>query len=278
MHIVLPYTVDLSARVYRHDNSSIQLDWFLPRELQAVANELVIEVKVGGAWVPIQPGHVPHIPANLSTEHRIQFRLRLGNWEGHSLIIIPPQTTPTSSTPTTFTMETEPMAEGMNFDLNELGLIYGFIFGLLILTCASVVFTILVLKYVQMNRREDDKGIQQLTNYSHVQLEFSPKWNEGRGILQLSLNVHAAAACLGILCVYVHLIPAAVKATYYMSPARGFPVWRGQRGCLLPLPELCTCYAVAYFIPSSLSWFWLPVCKSLLKILEISLAGCIVCF
>lgn len=155
-------TVGLGARVHRHDNGSIRLDWLLPVELrdEATAESLTIDVRVGGAnseWVPIEAGHTPHIPAHLlSMEHTIEFRLRLGNWEGHSLITIPPQTTPTA---TTVAMESsQPESGGRGFQFNEIGLIYGVIFGVLVVACVSVVIVILILKYIQMNRREDDKG------------------------------------------------------------------------------------------------------------------------
>lgn len=147
--------------MHHHDNGSIQLDWLLPEELRGEATEsLTIEVRVGGTtseWVPIEPGHTPHIPTHLlSMEHNIEFRLRLGNWEGYSLLTIPPQTTPTS---TTVAMETyQPESGGRGFQFNEIGLIYGVIFGVLVVACASVVIVILVLKYIQMTRREDDKG------------------------------------------------------------------------------------------------------------------------
>ena len=151
--------MSLSARVHRHDNGSIQLDWTLPEELrvEAAAERLIIEVRVGGAnggWVSIEPGHTPHIPAHLlSIEHTIEFRLRLGNWEGHSLVIVPPLTA------TTITMATdEPESAGGGFQFSEIGLIYGVVFGVMVVACASVVIVILVLKYIQMNRREDDKG------------------------------------------------------------------------------------------------------------------------
>ena len=165
MTSIPPCTVDLSTRVHRYDNGSIRLNWFLPEELRELSGGrrgLTIEVRVGGAtsgWVPIQPSHAPHIPTHLDTEHSIEFRLRLGDWEGYSIINIPPQTTPTSPTPTTVAMETQPEeAGGHGFQFSEIGLIYGVIFGLLVVACASVVIVILVLKYIQMTRREDDKG------------------------------------------------------------------------------------------------------------------------
>ena len=152
--------VNLSARVRHHDNGSIQLDWLLPKELQEAAAEgLTIEARVGGAnseWVPIEPGHTPHIPAHLlNMEHTIEFRLRIGNWEGLSLITIPPQDMPTS---TTVAVETETESGGRGFQFSEIGLIYGVIFGVLVVACATVVIVILILKYIQMTRREDDKG------------------------------------------------------------------------------------------------------------------------
>ena len=160
--------MSLSARVYRHDNGSIQLDWTLPEELrvEAAAERLTIEVRVGGAnsgWVSIEPGHTPHIPAHLlSIEHTIEFRLRLGIWEGHSLVIVPPQTA------TTIAMATdEPASAGSGFQFSEIGLIYGLVFGVMVVACASVVIVILVLKYIQMNRREDDKG-KAVYMYNHV--------------------------------------------------------------------------------------------------------------
>lgn len=145
--------------MHRHDNGSIQLDWFLPEELQA-AKGLSIDVRVveaNSGWVPIEPGHTPHIPTHLlNMEHSIEFRLRVDNWEGHSIITIPSQTSPTS---TTVAVETEPESSGHGFQFSEIGLIYGLIFGVLVVACATVVIMILVLKYIQMTRRENDKGM-----------------------------------------------------------------------------------------------------------------------
>lgn len=148
-------TVDLSATVHRLDNGSIQLDWSLPRELRG-GSDLVVEINVNGDWIQIRShGNTPHIPTHLEKdiEHHIQFRFRSGEWVGVAVIIIPSlaQTTPLS----TVSMATP---EGEEYHLSEYGLIYGVIFGVLVVACASVVVVILVLKYIQMSRRENDKG------------------------------------------------------------------------------------------------------------------------
>ena len=56
------------------------------------------------------------------------------------------------STPTT--------APTLNTQGTDLGLLYGAIFATLIIACVIVVMAILVLKYVQMTRRDTDKGKQ----------------------------------------------------------------------------------------------------------------------
>lgn len=150
-----PSAVDLSATVHRLDNGSIQLDWNLPRELRG-GSDLVVEVNANGDWLPIhRHGNTPHIPMHFEKdmEHRVQFRFQSGEWVGFAVIIIPSLSQTTS--PSTVSMVTP---KGEEFYLTEYGLIYGVIFGSLVVACASVLVIILVLKYIQMSRRENDKG------------------------------------------------------------------------------------------------------------------------
>lgn len=161
---VFLFTVALNEGVHRLGNGSIQLDWHLPRELRD-SRELVIEINLNGEWIPVRyDGSTPHIQAHLDKhfEHRVQFRLRLGKWVGFGDITIP--AAPLSLSPTTSTSSDETvtsdddLSDRKLFQLNEVGLIYGLIFGLLVVACSVVVITILVLKYIQMTRRDSDKG------------------------------------------------------------------------------------------------------------------------
>ena len=162
LHIPPTVTVDLAAQVHHFDNGSVKLDWRLPNELLE-NGELVVEINAGSRWIPVRPDNTPHIPMHLEKdrEHRIEFRLQLIDWEGSALIIIPAKEEPTSSSPPPITSSISgetPVSGAGGFQLSEVGLIYGAIFGILVVACASVVVTILVLKYVQMTRRDADKG------------------------------------------------------------------------------------------------------------------------
>ena len=115
-----------------------------------------MEVNVNGGWIPIRHhGNTPHIPMHFEKdmEHRVQFRFQSGEWVGFAVIIIPLVAQTTS--PSTVSMVTP---KGEEFHLTEYGLIYGVIFGALVVACTSVLVVILVLKYIQMSRRESDKG------------------------------------------------------------------------------------------------------------------------
>lgn len=154
--ITIPILVDLSARVHRLDNGSVQLDWNLPRELLK-SDEVIVEVNATGQWIQIHHLHnIPHIPMHLEKdiEGHVQFRFQLREWVGFATVHIPASSRQTTH-PTIVSMVTP---EGSGFQLSEYGLIYGVIFGLLVVACVSVVIVILVLKYIQMSRRDNDKG------------------------------------------------------------------------------------------------------------------------
>lgn len=61
-------------------------------------------------------------------------------------------TVPSASPPTTTTTD-------VGDSTTDLGLLYGVIFGTLLIACAVLVVVILALKYVQMTRRDTDKGM-----------------------------------------------------------------------------------------------------------------------
>ena len=151
------YTVILNERIDRYDNGSVQLYWRLPRELHN-KQELVIEVYVNGEWVPVRyHDNIPHIQTHLEgdSEQQIQLRLRLFGWEGYAVILIPPLPEP----PTTVAQETSSSDAGSEVVyFNDVGLIYGIVFAVLVMACATVLIVILILKYIQMTRRDSDKG------------------------------------------------------------------------------------------------------------------------
>jgi uncharacterized membrane protein len=67
----------------------------------------------------------------------------------------------------------QPESGGRGFQFNEIGLIYGVVFGVLVVACASVVIVILVLKYIQITRREDDKG-ETVNLYTQINSALPP--------------------------------------------------------------------------------------------------------
>ena len=145
----------MNESVHRHGNGSVQLYWRLPRELQN-NQQLVVEVNVNGEWVPVRYyDNIPHIQAHLDNDRQIKLRLRLGEWEGLAVLFIPALPGPS----TTDAPETASSEVGSEFAyFNEVGLIYGVIFAVLVVACAVVMVIILVLKYIQMTRRDSDKG------------------------------------------------------------------------------------------------------------------------
>lgn len=125
----------------RFVNGSIQLLWQLPGELQFVSR-VSVDWGHGHGFVSVEPGL--HFPAHFDPhrEYIITLEFRVGSWVGYRDVIIPSVTS-------------EDRDEG---GAQEVGLIYGGIFGGLLVACSAVVVVILVLKYVQMTRRDEDKG------------------------------------------------------------------------------------------------------------------------
>ena len=155
--------MDLGEKVHRYDNGSIQLEWRLPRGLEK-ERELVIHVRINnGDWLTVSyHDSTPHIPTHLEEGgvQKLEFRFRLFEWEGFATVMVPlsePSSPPAPTASTTTTEEEEGGASGLQL-LSEVGLIYGVVFGLLVVACAVVVAVILGLKYVQMTRRDTDKG------------------------------------------------------------------------------------------------------------------------
>ncbi len=144
------HTVDVSAVVYRHENGSILLRWILPVTLRNQL-QLVIDVDWGNGWVGVVSGdHLPVVIENHKQEF-IKLRFTLNDWTGVAVITVP-------VVPTEITTTFEP---AMTSDLKstDLALLYGVIFGALLVLCVLVLVVILSLKYVQFTRRESDKGL-----------------------------------------------------------------------------------------------------------------------
>ena len=87
------------------------------------------------------------------TAYIIQIRLTIGEWQGNTSTTLPP--VPSTSPPST---ENEPDNQDSDPTQEELALLYGVIFGTLVVACIVIVVIILTLKYVQGTRREGDKG------------------------------------------------------------------------------------------------------------------------
>ncbi len=113
----------------------------------------MIDVDWGNGWVGVVSGeHLPVVIENHKQEF-IKLRFTLNDWTGVAVIDIHVPVVPTEIT-TTF-------APAMNSDLKstDLALLYGVIFGALLVLCVLVLVVILSLKYVQFTRRENDKGL-----------------------------------------------------------------------------------------------------------------------
>ena len=127
----------------RFPNGTIRLDWHLPPEIRN--DQLSIEANWGRGWVPITSGlhALAHFEPN--RQYQVQLRFRHGGWEGHLNVTIPPSEGTTNEGPSINTQ-------------TEVALIYGVIFGIVLIGCVLLVAIILGLKYVQWRRREKDKS------------------------------------------------------------------------------------------------------------------------
>ena len=131
--------IDIDAQVQRLPNGSIVVRWSLPASLR---DRATIEIRIGGGeWEPISSG--AHLLAELdpSQSHEIELRVNNAQWQGSVNLMLP--TGPTLTAP----------------ESTDLGLLYGAIFATLLIACVIVVVAILVLKYVQMTRRDTDKVV-----------------------------------------------------------------------------------------------------------------------
>ncbi len=139
----------------------MRLHWTLPAPLQNQP-ELVVSLKIEDELINIVSGQ--HLPA-LSNDHQfIILEFSLHNWRGIASVEIPPL--PTLAVVVTTNSDPKRILDPET----ELAIVYGGIFGGLLILCGSVVLLILVLKYVQSSRREKDKGLYMHAAHSHVHL------------------------------------------------------------------------------------------------------------
>lgn len=135
-----PPPVEVDLQVERLSSSSVRLSWTLPAGM--TPEEARVEVNLGDGFRPISSETHTLTDLDPSREYSLDLRLGQGAWQGSASSVIP-AAPPTSS------------------NSRELGLLYGVIIGTLVLACVVIVLFIVVLKYVQMNRRATDKGEEQ---------------------------------------------------------------------------------------------------------------------
>ncbi|XP_064396501.1 matrix-remodeling-associated protein 5-like isoform X2 [Halichondria panicea] len=140
--------VDISADVHRHDNGSVSLRWILPVALRN-QSQLVVDVNWGNGWVGVVSGE--HLPVAIENQKQefIKLRFTLRDWKGVVFISVP-------IAPTEITTTFDPTLTS-ELKATDLALLYGVIFGGLLVLCTVVLVVILSLKYVQSTRRENDK-------------------------------------------------------------------------------------------------------------------------
>ena len=131
-------TVDLKANVTRFPNGTVHLTWTTPPGIQD--RNLSIEVNWGEGWIPITPGlHSPvHFKPN--QQYDVQLRLRHAEWAGVVSVVVP---------------ATPPGDKGGD---SGSGLVYGVILVSTGIGCGILLVAVLTLKYIQLSRRETDKG------------------------------------------------------------------------------------------------------------------------
>ena len=93
----------------RFPNGSAALHFHLPPEVHDDP-DLLVEVNWGEGWSPVSKSHIPSY-FDPSKEYQVEFRLRLGKWEGYVNITVP------SVTPS------EPEQEGGN-SITDVVLLY----------------------------------------------------------------------------------------------------------------------------------------------------------
>ncbi len=112
---------------------------------------LVVELDWGRGPVSVVSGQ--HLPLTFDPYQNefVVLKFILHDWTAFASIFVPPLPTDVATT------TSDPVA---TFDREtELALLYGVIFGAMVLLCGVIVMVILVLKYVQSSRRENDKGL-----------------------------------------------------------------------------------------------------------------------
>lgn len=152
-------TVDVGESIHRYDNGSIRLEWHIPLALRD-QSDVTVEIKIDGQWIPVHlHGNTPHIQTHLDGDQRAEFRFRLAEWTGFAEVDIPSVVDPSQTSLTTSESTTSTIEHHFGgIPLSEVGVVYGVIFSLLVVAITSTVIIILVLKYVQMTRRDTDKG------------------------------------------------------------------------------------------------------------------------
>ncbi len=113
--------------------------------------QLVVDVNWGNGWVGVVSGE--HLPVAIENQKQefIKLRFTLRDWKGVVFISVP-------IAPTEITTTFDPTLTS-ELKATDLALLYGVIFGGLLVLCAVVLVVILSLKYVQSTRRENDKGL-----------------------------------------------------------------------------------------------------------------------
>lgn len=126
---------------------SVAIGWELPPDLEAIEERVKVELNWGEGWVEVEDGAHTVGELDSTRDYVIHVRVTSGTWVGSTSVELAAVelTTPQND------------AVGPSKAL-EIGLLYGIIFGSLLIACCFIVLIILILKYVQMTRREGDKG------------------------------------------------------------------------------------------------------------------------
>jgi hypothetical protein len=158
-------------------DGALEVQWRLPPELSVSGERVKVEVNVTGEWVEVDSDTHTMSPS-AADGYTLHLRFSLHNWSGILSIPIgdvePPTTIKTTPTHTPIkTTPTSPVDKSQSKE--EAFLLYGAVFAVLLLACVVVVAVILVLKYIQITRRDTDKvtdhRLQQKEHFQRVSME-----------------------------------------------------------------------------------------------------------
>lgn len=126
-------------------NGVVQLHWTLPEHAK-------VELFIGDQWVDATQGGVIESLGNL---YEVAVKVTIGSWTSTSVILLPKDTFSYQPSISPSIIVTATAADA---DITkQVGLLYGVIFGGLLVACVTALSLILALKYIQMSRMKQDK-------------------------------------------------------------------------------------------------------------------------